>query len=341
MPIDINAARAAKAAKAADKPTVGKPPKSAPAPRPAVDPGAVPESRTSAKLADVAANPLNPRTINVDSEDMQELRADLKARGQMTPVPVVTAEHFRQVFADTPHAVTIGGADFVIVGGGRRHAALEANQAWTIKISVLHGNEAPATPADWLAATVAENIQREELSVMETARSVRDLREYNTGREVAAILRKSPGWVSLYMGLNDLPADVVALIESAPFSLRQARQVYDKSGSVAQLYEARKIRALLLGEDPPAGGEAGEAAPAPVESGTADDVTAPSKGGRKAHTPTQRLAAALGKLDREGIIEALAARFPGVDRATLAAVLAEPQTVHTHGEKSSAADQPA
>jgi ParB/RepB/Spo0J family partition protein len=289
-------------------------PHKAPAPPAVADPAAVAEARTVGKLSDVSPNPLNPRNIDPESADMRELRADLKTRGQMTPVAVVTADHFRRIFEGTPHVSKIGRTDFVIIGGGRRYVALKANRAGTVKFTVLHGKEAPSNPAEWLAATVAENIQREDLSVMETARSVRDLRQYNSGREVADILHKSPGWVSQYLGLNDLPAEVIAVIESAPFSLRQARRVYDRSTAAARLREAERIRAEILGDEAP------DTDPGDEPAGDGGNA---SKGGRKAHTPAQKLTSTLAKHDRDTIVEALAARF-AVSAEALAALLVEP-----------------
>ena len=333
MPIDINKARAAKAAK---KPASAEPAKGASAAAPvpaarqasaALDPGAMLESRTSAKLTDVAPNPLNPRRIDLDSSDMVDLRASLKDRGQLSPVAVVTAEHFRRIFDGTSHAATIGAQQhFVIVGGGRRHAALTANRAASIKITVLHGSEAPQTQADWLAVTVAENIQREQLSVMETARSIRDLREYNSGREVADILRKTPGWVSLYMGLNDLPPEVVAVIESAPFSLRQARRVYDRSGTAARLREAENIRAELLGIAPP---PSSVDLPDPASAGPGGEEGAqptPSKGGRKAQSPERKAIKAVRSIvddhGQEVLVAAILAVLDEPARRGVAAAIA-------------------
>lgn len=323
MPIDINARKKA----APHKPAAAATP---PAPRPGRDPAEVLEARTSAKLSEIFTNPLNPRTkrkpIDPDSPEMLELRESLRQRGQLQPIAVVTADHFRRIFEGTSLADEVGSALFVIIGGGRRYVAAMAENIGRLKITVIHGPAAPQNPADWLAATVEENVQRETLSVLENARSVADLRDYNTGRQVANLLHKSDAWVSQHFSLTKLPMSVQDVIESAPFSLRRALTLTKIEGEAGQLRAARKIAAELLGLP-----DAEDAAEMPVAepsreaeppSGAAP-ARASAKAGRPSYTPTQKLATTLGKLDRETIIEAMLMRFDQDDWSALVAVLAE------------------
>jgi len=291
------------------------------------DPGAIAEARTMAKLAELSPNPLNPRTgIDPESPKMLELRQSLRDQGQLHPVPVVTAAHFRRVFNDTPYVDQVKTSGFVIIGGGRRFAAAIAEGMLSLKINVMHGDRAPQTPADWMSLTLSENVHQDTLTVMQTARGVAEMRRFSSGRSVAQAMSKSPGWVTQYLQLNDLPAEVQAVIESASFSLRQARRVYDMPGPEAQLREARAIQATILKVDGPEDLQEAESNPEPVAKRT----------GRPAFTPAQKLGSRLVKVDRDTVLEALLLRFPGVDRAALSALLLDPPSDNgTTGKRGS------
>ncbi len=347
--------KAARAAKAATKATEAGPAGAAVSPSPGdpatphptrIDPGELLETRTSARLTEIAPNPLNPRTdiaAQVDAavvtltdpstahpvNAMGELIESMRERGQLQPVAVITAELFREIFRGTTYATVIGDVAFVIVGGGRRYAAAPHAGLRRLGINVLHGPKAPKTIAEFKAFTAIENVQRETLSVMQTARSIRDLREEMNGREVAEVLRKTPAWVTLYNQLADLPADVQVIIESAPFSLRQARRVYDAETPAARLDEARRIRAVILGLGMPA--------PTPVDSPATEadakterasqhaTVPAPRsvrpKAGRPAMTRTEKLTKILGEYDQVDLIAALRSILDVDGRAKVAEAL--------------------
>jgi ParB/RepB/Spo0J family partition protein len=268
-----------------------------------------------AKLAELSKNPLNPRKgINPESPKMLELRHSLRDQGQLHPVPVVTVEHFRRLFNDTPYVTQVSASGFVIIGGERRFVAAEAEDLLTLKINVMHGDRAPQTPADWMALTLSENVHQDTLTVMQTARGVAEMRRFSSGRSVAQAMSKSPGWVTQYLQLNDLPAEVQTVLESASFSLRQARRVYDKSGPEAQLREAQAIQARILKIEAPEDLNEPEPKPEPASKRT----------GRPAFTPAQKLGSRLEKVDRDTVLEALLLRFPGVDREALSTLLLDP-----------------
>lgn len=352
---DIKAARAAKAAtKATDTgPASAAVPHSPTDPVTPyvtrVDPGELLETRTSARLTEIAPNPLNPRTdiaAQVDAavaaiadpstahpvNAMGELIESMRDHGQLQPVAVITAELFREIFRGTTYATAIGDAPFVIVGGGRRYAAAPHAGLRRLGINVLHGPKAPKTIAEFKALTAIENVQRETLSVMQTARSIRDLREEMNGREVAEVLHKTPAWVTLYNQLADLPAEVQAVIESAPFSLRQARRVYDAETPAARLDEAQRIRAVILGLEMPAstqvGSPATEAASKTERASQHSAVPAPRgirpKVGRPVMTRTDKLAKILGEYDEVDLISALRFVLDADGRAKVAEALIAP-----------------
>ncbi|WP_430787111.1 ParB/RepB/Spo0J family partition protein [Actinoplanes sp. G11-F43] len=317
-PASPSPAAPVKAAAPAARTAPDVPPAATP-PAPRNDPGAIAEARTMAKLGELSPNPLNPRTnIDPDSPKMRELRQSLKEQ-QLHPVPVVTVEHFRRVFHDTPYVNQVGRSGFVIIGGGRRFVAATAEGLLSLKINVLHGDRAPQTPADWMSLTLEENVHQEPLTVMQTARGVKEMLQLSSGRSVAQTMKKSPGWVSQYQQLTELPAEVQDVIEAAPFSLRQARRVYDMPNPAAQLQEALSIKARLLNQELPE-------TPAEAEPQTpVDPEPQPVKRtGRPSYTPAQKLSSRLVKVDRDTVLDALLLRFPGVDRTALEALLQEP-----------------
>ena len=352
---DIKAARAAKAAtKATGTGSAAVPPSPADSATPyptRVDPGELLETRTSARLTEIAPNPLNPRTdiaAQVDAavaamagtsaahpvNAMAELIESMRDHGQLQPVAVITAELFREIFRGTAYATAIGDVPFVIVGGGRRYAAAPHAGLRRLGINVLHGPRAPKTIAEFKALTAIENVQRETLSVMQTARSIRDLREEMNGREVAEVLRKTPAWVTLYNQLADLPAEVQAVIESAPFSLRQARRVYEAETPAARLDEAQRIRAVILGVEISASTQ-GDSLATGANSTTErasqhPEVPAPRgirpKVGRPVMTRTDKLMKILGEYDQVDLISALRSVLDADGRAKVAEALIAPDS---------------
>lgn len=371
-PVSITDRRAAKTQKAAPAGKSAPAPEQAPAPAaesapavvkpPARDPGAVLAEVKVAKLGDIAPNPLNPRTdldaavaaaaealadkrdpADMEETDparpMAELITSMKARGQLQSVVVMLATDFRKLFAGTEYVKAIPrGRDFVIIGGGRRYAAAKPAGLTELNITVLHGDKAPKTQKEFLALSVAENVQRESLSVVATARAVMALSESGaSGKEVAGILGKTDAWVSQYKKIGALPADILTIIDSAPFSRRQALDIASIQGDARQLHRAEVIRWEITGKNGPKPEPAPE--PAAVQGDGADqsdgdgpEDPTPNKGGRKAQTPEQKTVKAIRKLIEEVGRDAL---FAGLcealedfrDRAELAHILTDvPET---------------
>lgn len=117
-----------------------------------------------------------------DPEPLAELAADIKARGIMQPITVRQIEEGR----------------FLIVAGERRFRAAGIAGLAVIPALVREMDDATA-----LDMQLAENIQREELTLMETARAIRALynREKNLAK-VAALVSKSKAWVSKHLALT-------------------------------------------------------------------------------------------------------------------------------------------
>lgn len=122
-----------------------------------------------------------------DEESLQELAEDIKARGVLQPIIVRQVEEGR----------------FLVIAGERRfRASILAGQA-TIPALLREANDEEAQ-----GLQLAENIQREELSLEDTANAVRMLfdREKSLAK-VATMVKKSKPWVSKHLALtlDDMP----------------------------------------------------------------------------------------------------------------------------------------
>lgn len=121
----------------------------------------------------------------------KELMASVKKHGVLTPV----------------QARMVNGKLHVVAGHRRTEAAIEAG----LKSIPVYVSD--VADAEVLARQMIENIQREGLSLADTAKGVRDLHEGPGGglaSYTAERLGKSPGWISkmlLVAGGEDVPQD--------------------------------------------------------------------------------------------------------------------------------------
>lgn len=362
------------------------PPPPAPAPATRHDPGDVLAAQTVARLDRVAANPFNPRTDlaeqaaaaaealaadhdphDMDPDDparpMAELIVSMRARGQMQSVVVMLAKKFRRLFEGTPEVAALPEEiDFVIIGGGRRQAATPYVPGMTeLKITCLHSGKEPQTRAEFLAVSVAENVQREQLSLPQTLTAVRQLLDAPmSGVEVARLLGKTSAWVSQYKSISELPDDVRAVVDGAPFNANQAYRLTQIGDRAEQLYEARRVRAELLGHSAPAapalpravepqlpdiGGDqaaadvqvdeqASRTAPAPPPA-----PAAPARRGPKPKPASGKIRDVVKTQSRDDVVVGLAEAFPDADPARIrAALVADPEKIGmTRGHRTALA----
>lgn len=215
-------------------------------------------------VARVAPNPLNPRMVDPKSEAVRKIRDSIAEIGQVQPSTVVTRRAFLAIHPE--HDATIGSADYVQVAGGQRRAAVEeltraaAEQqppAPPVLLKVDVDDTLAATRARFLAATLTENIARENLNPVEEARGVQALvAECGSGKAAAEQLGRTPPWVTQRLNLLKLIPEVHAAIldtdETRRLPLRVVRDWHDQS-SVWQLGAlADWRRRLEESADPPA-----------------------------------------------------------------------------------------
>jgi ParB family transcriptional regulator, chromosome partitioning protein len=159
---------------------------------------------------------LQPRR-EIHREPLEELAASIKAKGVIQPIVV------RPLPAGTP-----GPARYEIVAGERRWQAAKLAGLKDIPVIVRELSD-----QETVALALIENIQREELTAAEEARSLKRLTtEFSlTQQEVADSVGRSRAAVSNLIRLLDLPEPVVALIDSKALGMGHARALLGLRGN--------------------------------------------------------------------------------------------------------------
>ena len=139
-------------------------------------------------------------------EPLEELAASIKAKGVIQPIVV--------------RPVAGSSNQYEIVAGERRWQAAKLAGLTEIPAVVRELSD-----ADAVAIALIENIQREDLTPAEEARSLqRLLIEFSlTHQEVATAVGRSRAAVTNLLRLLDLPAQVLELIEARKLSMGHAR----------------------------------------------------------------------------------------------------------------------
>jgi ParB family chromosome partitioning protein len=174
--------------------------------RPAVPTAAV--SGSSIPIADIQAGPSQPRR-SIQAQPLEELAASIKANGVIQPIVV------RPLAGSAAES-----AKYEIVAGERRWQAAKLAGLSEIPVVVRELSD-----SDAVAVALIENIQREELTPAEEARALQRLiGEFTlTHQQVADAVGRSRAAVTNLIRLLDLPAEVVALIDSKAISMGHAR----------------------------------------------------------------------------------------------------------------------
>jgi ParB family chromosome partitioning protein len=160
-------------------------------------------------IALMQPGPFQPRR-EIHQQPLEELAASIKANGVIEPI-IVRA---------LPAGTAVGTARYEIVAGERRWLAAKLAGLTDIPTIVRQISDRQA-----VAIALIENIQREELTAAEEARALKRLIEEFalTHQEVADAVGRSRAAVSNLIRLLDLPASIVALIDSKALSMGHAR----------------------------------------------------------------------------------------------------------------------
>ena len=158
---------------------------------------------------------LQPRR-EIQQEPLEELAASIKAKGVIQPI----------IVRPLPAGAS-GPARYEIVAGERRWQAAKLAGLADIPVIVRDLSDQEA-----VAVALIENIQREELTATEEARSLKRLTtEFSlTQQEVADSVGRSRAAVSNLIRLLDLPEPLVALIDSKALGMGHARALLGLRG---------------------------------------------------------------------------------------------------------------
>lgn len=180
----------------------------------------------TARVEQVAANPLNTRDIHANPAKITSIADSIRIHGQLQPCTVVVRAAFLRLFPE--HEQTIGNATFVQVTGARRRAAVIEAGLSTIDITVK--NDLAESRAKYISATAAENIDREDFDPIEEARVVQLLvAECGTNKAAAEQLSRTPPWVTQRLNLLKLSPPLQAALRAKSISLREVRDLHDLS----------------------------------------------------------------------------------------------------------------
>jgi ParB family chromosome partitioning protein len=182
---------------------------SAQPPRPtAASPSSPGPSVGSLPIAAIQTGPSQPRK-SIALQPLEELAASIQANGVIQPIVVRSVK-----------GAVAGAPEYEIVVGERRWQAAKLAGLTEIPAVIRELSDQQA-----VAVALIENIQREELTPAEEARSLsRLVDEFSlTHQEVATAVGRSRAAVSNLIRLLDLPAAVVSLIDSKSLSMGHAR----------------------------------------------------------------------------------------------------------------------
>lgn len=201
-----------------------------------------------AKIEELHQNREQPRT-NFDDEALDELAASIKEIGVLEPILVRKRSQ--------------GG--YEIVAGERRWRASQRAGLHEVPVFVRELTEEKA-----FEAALVENLQREDLNPLETARAFQRLAdEFGHSQEaIAKLIGKDRSTIANSLRLLKLPEAVVDLIErkalseghgrailgapSAPAMIKLAKDVVDQGLSVRETERRARLLANLGDQPPPA-----------------------------------------------------------------------------------------
>ena len=160
------------------------------------------ESTIEIELSNVVPNPFQPRQ-HFDQLQLKELATSLKTHGLISPILVTTKDD-----------------RFVLVAGERRFRAAKIAGFVTIPAIIRE-----YTDEEMMEIALLENIQREDLTSIEVARTYEMMLNQLglTQQQLALRLGKSRSQITNMVGLLSLPKPVQELINQGKLSMGHAR----------------------------------------------------------------------------------------------------------------------
>jgi ParB family chromosome partitioning protein len=169
----------------------------------------------------IKSNPYQPRA-RMDEEKLLELSASIQEKGIIQPVVV------RQV-----------GEEFELVAGERRLSAAK-KLGWEKIPAVITGK---LSKEDMLELSLIENLQREDLNPIDTAKGYRRLIEECslTQDQMARKIGKERSSIANTLRLLNLPEQVQKLISDGELSEGHARAILSLSGEKEKIALSKRV----------------------------------------------------------------------------------------------------
>ncbi|NLA08246.1 MAG: ParB/RepB/Spo0J family partition protein [Parcubacteria group bacterium] len=174
----------------------------------------------------IKPNPYQPRR-NFDEESLKELANSIKEFGILQPLIVSRVEK------ETPYGQTV---EYQLIAGERRLRAAQLIGLEKVPVIIRPSLE----ERQKLEAAIIENIQRTDLSPLETARSFAKLAEEFglSQREIAERVGKSRAYIANTLRLLELPSEAQKALEEGKITESHARLILS-------IENPEKKRALL------------------------------------------------------------------------------------------------
>jgi ParB family chromosome partitioning protein len=172
-------------------------------------------------ISKIVKNPYQPREI-FDEEKLQELSESIKKNGILQPIIVRESS-------------IIG---YEILAGERRFRA--AQLAGMIEIPAIIRN---LTDDEMMTLSILENLQRDDLTVLEEAKSLQNLvtKQGLTHEQIAKKLGKSRPYVTNAIRLLNLPKLVLQMLNETKISQAHARLLLNLETPKQQINWAKRV----------------------------------------------------------------------------------------------------
>jgi len=173
------------------------------------------------RIDKIKSNPYQPRT-RIDEEKLTELSASIKEKGIIQPVVV------RQV-----------GKEFELVAGERRFIAVK-KLGWERIPAIITGK---LSKEEMLELSLIENLQREDLNPIDTARGYKRLLEecHLSQQQLAQKIGKDRSSIANTLRLLNLPEEVQRIISSGKLSEGHARAILSLSSEKEKIALSRRV----------------------------------------------------------------------------------------------------
>jgi ParB family chromosome partitioning protein len=186
-----------------------------------------PEADNTAAISSIVPNPFQPRESFNDTA-IDELAASIREKGLLQPLLVRPNRN---------------GSGYQLIAGERRFRAAQRAGLERVPIAVREVDDVEA-----LELALIENLQRENLNPVEEARAFKRLGdEFHLSQEdIATRVGKSRSAVTNSVRLLQLPASVLAQLESGELSAGHGRSLLGLDSGAAQTALARDVAARRL-----------------------------------------------------------------------------------------------